>query len=108
MDPWQPSDPTLPSALTTAERELIRREMGPRFGLLPSLADDLLPRTWRDGPQKGEPKPPPAVRSMLRRVLSDLAPSGCRSAILPLRSGAGPSVLLRCNGTNGNKIAVVP
>ena len=72
MDPWQPSDPTLPSSFTTAERELIRREMGPHFGLLPSLADDLLPRTWRDGPQKGEPKLPPAVRSMLERGLVEV------------------------------------
>ena len=51
MDPWQPSDPTLPSS-TTAERELIRGEMGPHFGQLPSLADGLLLRTWRDGPQR--------------------------------------------------------
>jgi hypothetical protein len=48
---------------TTAERDLIRREMGPHFGQLPSLADGLLLRTWRGGPQQGEPKLPPAVRS---------------------------------------------
>ncbi len=41
-------------------------------------------------------------------VLSDFAPSGRRSAILPLRSGVRLSILLRYNGTGGNKIAVMP
>jgi len=77
MDPWQPSDPTLPSSFTTAERELIRREMGPHFGQLPSLADGLLLRTWRDGPQKGEPKLPPAARSMLECGLVEVRAGRC-------------------------------
>jgi hypothetical protein len=62
----------LPSPFTAAERELIRREMGLHFGQYPSLADGLLLRTWRGGPQKGEPKLPPAVRSMLERGLVEL------------------------------------
>ena len=61
-----------PSPLTAAERDLIRREMGLHFGQLPSLADGLLLRTWRGGPQKGEPKLPPAVRSMLERGLVEV------------------------------------
>jgi hypothetical protein len=77
MDPWQPSDPTLPSSFTTAERELIRGEMGPHFGQLPSLADGLLLRTGRDGPQKGEPKLPPAARSMLERGLVEVRAGRC-------------------------------
>ena len=39
-----------------------------------------------------------------RQVLSDFAPSGRRSAILPLRSGVRPSILLRYNGVGGNKL----
>jgi hypothetical protein len=62
----------LPSPFTAAERELLRREMGPHFGQHPSLAGGLLLRTWRGGPQKGEPKLPPAVLSMLERGLVEV------------------------------------
>ena len=65
------ADP-LPSPFTAAERDLIRREMGLHFGQLPSLADGLLLRTWRGGPQKGGPKirrgmPTWAARDVARR-----------------------------------------
>jgi hypothetical protein len=63
---------SLPFPFTATERELIRREMGLHFGQYPSLADGLLLRTWRGGPQKGEPKLPPAVQSMLERGLIKL------------------------------------
>jgi hypothetical protein len=65
------ADP-LPSPFTAAERDLIRREMGPHFGQYPSLAEGLFLRSWRGGPHKGEPKLPPAVRSMLERGLVEL------------------------------------
>ena len=61
--------PPSPSPFSAAERELIRHEMGLRFGQYPSLADGLFLRTWRAGPSKGEPKIPPAVRSLLERGL---------------------------------------
>jgi hypothetical protein len=61
-----------PSAFTAPERELIRREMGMRFGQYPRLADGLFLRTWRSGPQAGQPKLPPAIRSMLTRGLVEL------------------------------------
>ena len=63
-----------PSPFTAEERELIRREMGLRFGQHPRLADGLFLRTWRGGPHKGEPKLPPAMRSMLGRGLVELRP----------------------------------
>ena len=66
----QPSPPPFGAA----ERDLIRREMGLHFGQLPSLADGLLLRTWRGGPDKGEPKLPPAVRGMLERGLVEVRP----------------------------------
>src|SRR3712207_3551295 len=65
--PDQPA--RLPSPFTAQERDLIRREMGMRFGQLPSLADGLFLRTWRGGEHRGEPKIPPAVRTMLERGL---------------------------------------
>ena len=67
----------LPSPFTASERDLIRREMGMHFGQYPSLAEGLFLRTWRGGPQKGEPKIPPAVQSMLARGLVELH-SQCR------------------------------
>ena len=57
---------------TAPERELIRRELGVRFGQLPSIAGGLFLRTWRGGPQVGQPKVPPAVRTMLERGLVEL------------------------------------
>ena len=63
-----------PSPFTSSERDLIRREMSAHFGQLPSLAEGLLLRTWRGGPNKGEPKLPPAVRSMLERGLVEVRP----------------------------------
>ena len=61
-----------PVSFGAAERDLIRREMGPHFGQLPCLADGLLLRTWRGGPRKGEPKIPPAVQRMLERGLVEV------------------------------------
>ena len=61
-----------PSPVTAPERDLIRREMGMRFSQYPSLADGLFLRTWRGGERKGEPKIPPAVRSMLERGLIEV------------------------------------
>src|SRR5215207_8231902 len=63
-----------PCPFTAPERELIRREMGLRFGQHPRLAEGLFLRTWRAGPHKGKPKLPPAVRSMLERGLVEVRP----------------------------------
>ena len=62
------------SPFSAAERELIRRELDVYFGQHPSLAEGLFLRTWRGGPQKGEPKLPPPVRSMLARGLVEIRP----------------------------------
>src|ERR1700736_5939751 len=55
----------LPVSFTAQERELIRHEMGIHFSQYPRLADGIFLRTWRGGPQKNQPKIPPAVRTML-------------------------------------------
>src|SRR3954447_10637240 len=64
-----------PSPFSAAERELIRRELDLYFGQYPSLAEGLFLRSWRGGPQKGEPKIPPPVRSMLERGLVVIQPA---------------------------------
>src|SRR5215217_7286182 len=65
----------LSSPFTPQERELIRLEMGMRFGQEPQLANGLFLRTWRAGPQKGEPKIPKAIQSMLDRGLVEIRPN---------------------------------
>src|SRR3954465_12414955 len=62
-----PRQPTSP--FTPQERDLIRLELMPRFGQDPDLANGLFLRTWRDGPQKDEPKIPKAIQTMLGRGL---------------------------------------
>src|SRR3982751_5064863 len=66
----RPPSPSPP--FSAPERELIRRELDVYFGQHPSLAEGLFLRTWRGGPQKGEPKIPPAVQSMLERGLVEI------------------------------------
>ncbi len=63
-----------PSPFTAQEREFIRCEMGMRFSQYPSVADGLFLRSWRGGEHKGEPKLPPAVRTMLERGLVEIQP----------------------------------
>ena len=60
-----PRQPTSP--FTPQERDLIRLELMPRFGQDPDLANGLFLRTWRGGPQTGQPKIPKAIQSMLDR-----------------------------------------
>src|SRR5215211_5752079 len=62
-----PRQPTSP--FTPQERDLIRLELMPRFGQELDLASGLFLRTWRGGPQKGQPKIPKAIQIMLDREL---------------------------------------
>jgi hypothetical protein len=70
------------SPFTPQERDLIRLEMGMRFGQYPELANGLFLRTWRAGPQQGKPKIPKAIQSMLDRGLVEvrLNPMGRQAA----------------------------
>src|SRR3954447_26501840 len=81
---------TLDTPFTPAERDLIRLELMPRFGQEPDLANGLFLRTWRDGPQKGQPKIPKAIQSMLDRGLVRIGtnPMG-RAAALFTETGLG-------------------
>ncbi len=77
--------PLPPSPFSTAERTLLRYEFLIRFGQAPSLAEGIWLRTWRSGPQAGQPKIPPAVASMLERGLVELGPDriGVRARFTP-------------------------
>jgi len=74
----QPDPPSCP--FDAREREFIRREFGAHFGQPSYLADGILLRTWRSGPEKNQPKLPPAVRNMIERGLVELrsGPRGVR------------------------------
>ena len=60
------------AVFTAPEREFIRRELGQHFSSYPTVAEGLLLRTWRGGPQAGQPKLPPAVQTMLARGLVEI------------------------------------
>ena len=60
------------SSFTPQERDLIRLEMGMRFGQYPELANGLFLRTWHSGPHKGEPKIPKAIQTMIDRGLVEI------------------------------------
>ena len=78
-----------PSPFTPPERDLIRRELCQHFGQDPRAADGFLLRTWRSGPQAGQPKLPPAVQSMLERGLVEI------------RMGRGPRAVFTPAGLAG-------
>ncbi len=58
--------------LTPAERDYVRRELDMFFSTLPSVADGFQLRTWRGGPQAGQPKVPQAAAGLLERNLMRL------------------------------------
>jgi hypothetical protein len=60
---------------TAKEREYIRRELDLFFGTLPSVADGFQLRTWRGGPLAGQPKLPPALRTMVDSGLMEIRTS---------------------------------
>ena len=56
-------------AFTAAERDYIRRELDMFFSTLPSVAEDFHIKTWRGGPQAGQPKVPQAAAGLVERGL---------------------------------------
>jgi len=69
------SEPTAADAFTTGERDYIRRELDRFFSTLPSVADGFQIRTWRGGPQAGQPKVPLVAKGILERGLMHLQPT---------------------------------
>lgn len=66
--------------LTTAERDLLRREFYVRFGSPPRLADGVHLRVWRSSPLAGQPKVPAAVQSLVDRGLMVVATGSAHRA----------------------------
>jgi hypothetical protein len=54
---------------TPPEQAYIRRELGPFFSTLPSVAAGFQLRTWRGGPMAGQPKVPLPLHTMIERGL---------------------------------------
>ena len=63
------SDSPSASGFTSAERDYIRRELDQFFSTFPSVAEGFQLRTWRGGPQKGQPKMPPPAKTLVDRGL---------------------------------------
>jgi len=64
--------PASPALFTPTERDYIRHELDMFFSTLPSVADGFQLRTWRGGPQAGQPKVPQAAAGLLERNLMRL------------------------------------
>jgi hypothetical protein len=61
-----------PVAFTAAERDYIRRELDMFFSMLPAVAEGFQLKTWRGGPQAGQPKIPPVAQGLINRGLMRL------------------------------------
>ncbi len=61
--------PNAPAPFTLAERDYIRRELDMFFSTLPSVAEGFHLKTWRGGPQAGQPKVPQAAAGLVERGL---------------------------------------
>src|SRR4051812_7990411 len=85
------------SPFTPQERDLIRLELMPRFGQDPDLANGLFLRIWYSGPNKGEPKVPKAIQTMLDRGLVRIGtnPTGRTAAFFTETGLEGLRLLLQ-------------
>ncbi len=70
------SDTAAPAPFTPAERDYIRRELDMFFSTLPSVAEGFHIKTWRGGPQAGQPKVPQAAAGLVERGLLRLDTTG--------------------------------
>ena len=66
----------LATGFSAAEREYIRRELNMFFTTYPSVAEGFRLKTWRGGPQAGQPKIPPTAKGLLERDLMRLDTGG--------------------------------
>jgi hypothetical protein len=57
----------LMAGFTTGERDYIRRELDQFFSTLPSVAESFLLKTWRGGPEAGQPMFPTPAKTLLGR-----------------------------------------
>ena len=55
------------SGFTPGERDYIRRELDIFFSTLPTVAEGFQLKTWRGGPEAGNPKLSPTAKGLLKR-----------------------------------------
>ena len=60
------------ASFTAGERAYIRRELDMFFSTLPRVDEGFQLKTWRGGPQAGQPKVPPAAQTLVARGLMRL------------------------------------
>ena len=81
---------TAPAAgFTAGERDYIRRELDMVFSTLPTVAEGFQLRTWRGGPQAGQPKIPPVAKGLMERGLMRLDTSGRLPRLFFTEAGLG-------------------
>ncbi|MGD0109029.1 MAG: hypothetical protein ABSC06_34100 [Rhodopila sp.] len=68
--------PAPAAGFAAAERDYIRRELDMVFSTLPTVGEGFQLRTWRGGPQAGQPKIPPVAKGLMERGLMQLDTSG--------------------------------
>ena len=61
-----------PPPFTATERGFLRHAFAGTFDATPSLDAGIPLTTWRTGPHAGEPKLPPALRTLLARGLMEV------------------------------------
>lgn len=54
---------------TEAELTFLKRRLDVQFGEAPSISDGILLKIWKSGLEKGRPKIPDAVKSLIDRKL---------------------------------------
>ena len=64
------------AGFSAGERDFIRRALDRFFSTLPTVAEGVMLKTWRGGPNAGQPKVPPAAQGLLARGLLRLDTSG--------------------------------
>src|ERR1700733_11902742 len=72
MKPMSETQPGQIAGFSAGERDYIRRELDMFFSSFPTVAEGFLLKTWRGGPQTGQPKIPPAAKGLLERGLMRL------------------------------------
>ena len=78
-----------PAGFTAGERDYIRRELDMVFSTLPTVAEGFQLRTWRGGPQAGQPKIPPVAKGLIERGLMRLDTSGRLPRLFFTEAGLG-------------------
>ncbi len=68
--------PSAPAPFTPAERDYVRRELSMFFSTLPTVAEGFTLKTWRGGPQAGQPKVPQTAAGLVARGLLRLDATG--------------------------------